>query len=255
MANKKDLTIEEYKETLLDEIEEDSKDDSFLDNEQSEEEVSENKKIRKTKKTNKNSHKFINKSKKNKLNFIINIIFTIIFIIISIITIDIILVAKYNKGPYFAIKMATYKDGGTKVYYGLGYKVIKYNQIQGRRDMAIGTWNLKYSTEPTDVSALDLAIEFTNNPSTAYKKYYKKFLRVNGNFISNNKDNNTLTFGYIDDDKKYSLNIVCKMAEENLFPENIKENDEVTVIGTVTNYKVNNDKNNKTLYINNCFAE
>ena len=34
--------------------------------------------------------------------------------------------------------------------------------------------------------------------------------------------------------------------------KNIKENDEVTVIGTVTNYEVNN---NKTLYINNCFAE
>ena len=41
------------------------------------------------------------------------------------------------------IRTSIYKDGGTKEYYGLGYKVIKYNQIEGRRDTQIGLWNLK----------------------------------------------------------------------------------------------------------------
>lgn len=41
--------------------------------------------------------------------------------------------AKVNKPPLFAIKTGIYKDGGTKEYKGLGYKVIDYNQLDGGR--------------------------------------------------------------------------------------------------------------------------
>ena len=100
------------------------------------------------------------------------------------ITIDIISVARYNKGPYFAIKTATLKDGGTKVYYGIGYKVIKYHQSQGRRDTELGSWSMPYNVEPTDVQALDLAIAYKNDALKTYQKYNKKFLRISGDFIS-----------------------------------------------------------------------
>lgn len=85
--------------------------------------------------------------------------------------------SKFSKRPIFAIPGATYKDGGTREYYGLGYKVIKYNKSDiidkeclnnyyeyleltgeetdlidisksgcvtpGRSDVVIGTWFLK----------------------------------------------------------------------------------------------------------------
>ena len=84
--------------------------------------------------------------KKKKVNTkkILNIIFITIIVLICLIVVDIVSVSKYNKGPFFAIHTKTYGDGGTKEYYGLGYKVIKYHQIQGRRDTDVGLWNLKY---------------------------------------------------------------------------------------------------------------
>ena len=56
---------------------------------------------------------------------------------------------QYNKGPFFCIPIITHKDGGTVEYYGIGYKIIKYNVMnteskKGRKDMVIGLWNLKY---------------------------------------------------------------------------------------------------------------
>lgn len=40
-----------------------------------------------------------------------------------------------DKKPIFVIRTALYKDGGTSIYHGLGYKVIDYNQIEGRKDV------------------------------------------------------------------------------------------------------------------------
>ena len=77
-----------------------------------------------------------------RAKLIINIIFSIIVILIIMVAIDIICVSRYNKGPFFAIPTHTYKDGGTKEYYGLGYKVIKYHQIQGRRERELGSYSL-----------------------------------------------------------------------------------------------------------------
>ena len=168
------------------------------------------------------------------------------------VTIDIISVSRYNRGPYFAIKAAALKDGGTKVYYGLGYKVIKYNQLQGRRDTEIGTWLMPYNVEPTEISALDLAIEYKNNPVATYEKFNKKFLRITGDFIS--YDKNKLTFGYTDPDGAYTLNIVCKMSKDSEKKE-FSQEQKVTIIGTVSNYKQSAEKSPNTLYINDCFAE
>ena len=51
---------------------------------------------------------------------------------------------KKQEKPIFCINLATYRDGGTKEYYGLGYKVIDFNRIDGYDEMKIGSWLMKY---------------------------------------------------------------------------------------------------------------
>lgn len=52
-----------------------------------------------------------------------------------------------DQAPWFAVEVVTYKDGGTKVYLGLGYKVIRYHVIEGRQDTDFGTWFIQYRSE------------------------------------------------------------------------------------------------------------
>lgn len=246
-----EITYEDYDESMdldnIDEYEIIEDDDNSYD-EPSYDDNTDNDNLDDYELTNKKSHKY----KKTKLTKILNIIFYTLIILMIMVTVDIISVSRYNRGPYFAIKTATLKDGGTKVYYGLGYKVIKYNQLQGRRDTEIGTWSMPYNVEPTEISALDLAIEYKNNPVETYQKYNKKFLRVTGDFIS--YDKNKLTFGYTDPDGAYTLNIVCKMSKDSETKEFSKDQ-KVTIIGSVSNYKQSTEKSPNTLYINDCFAE
>ena len=117
-----------------------------------------------------------------RAKLIINIVCSIIVILVLMVGIDVIGVTRYNVGPFFAIPTKTYKDGGTKEYVGLGYKVIKYNQLQGRRDKELGTWGLKYDIEPITVKDVDLALEFADN-AEAYKKYDGKFVRIIGTLL------------------------------------------------------------------------
>lgn len=51
-----------------------------------------------------------------------------------------------NKEPIFILKKEQYRDGGTKEFYGLGYKIIKYNKLNGYNKMHVGSWFLKYDT-------------------------------------------------------------------------------------------------------------
>ena len=194
------------------------------------------------------------KGNKNIAKTIINIVFIILIIIMVMITVDVVGVSRYNKGPFFAIKTKTYNDGGTKEYYGIGYKVIKYNQQQGRKDIEIGSWNLKYNIEPINISSLDLAIEFRNDYKKAYKRYGKKFIRTDGTIkqIVNNKK---IIVKYSDPDKKYSLEIICNMAN-NKMTNKLKKGDKVELIGTISNFspKQNDNKVNK-LYVDNVYAQ
>ncbi len=194
------------------------------------------------------------KGNKNIAKTIINIVFIIIIIIMVMLTVDVVGVSRYNKGPFFAIKTKTYNDGGTKEYYGIGYKVIKYNQQQGRKDIEIGSWNLKYNIEPINISSLDLAIEFRNDYKKAYKRYGKKFIRTDGTIkqIVNNKK---IIVKYSDPDKKYSLEIICNMAN-NKMTNKLKKGDKVELIGTISNFspKQNDNKVNK-LYVDNVYAQ
>ena len=193
--------------------------------------------------------------KYKRTKMIINIVFIVILLIIAMISIDIVRVAKYDKKPLFAINTKTYKDGGSKAYMGIGYKVIDYNQLQGRRDIEIGTWNLKYNNKPLTIQDVDLAIELNDNEVDTYKTYYKKFVRIVSTLQKVDKKNKKLVLGYIDEDGKYSVDIVCNLVDEQLNINKFEENKQITIIGTLKDYKSKTKKNNRTIYIKDCIAE
>ena len=182
---------------------------------------------------------------KEKLIKKVSTIIMIIIIVIGIlITTDILLVTKKDIGPFLAINTKTYNDGGTKEYYGLGYKVIKYNQKVGRRDTVIGSWFIKYDTNPTTYTITDLAYSIINDNNN----HLGEFIRLTGTITSKNNNNNIITLKFEDNEEgKYNLTV-----KANLLSDNIKElnvNSPISLIGVVTDY------NNNTLTIENVFAE
>ena len=193
--------------------------------------------------------------KYKRTKMIINIFFIVILIIIAMISIDIVRVAKYDKRPLFAINTKTYKDGGTKEYIGLGYKVIDYYQLQGRRDIEIGTWNLKYNNNPVTIQDIDVAIELNNDEEKTYTSYYKKFVRVITTLKSIDKKNKKLVLGYTDEDGKYSVDIVCNLVDEQMNIDKFEKDKQITIIGTFKNYKTKTNKTNRKVYIKDCIAE
>lgn len=255
----------EVENELEDEVEE-TYDIEFEDFDEDEEVEDEPKKFKaKKKQTKKTSSedeeeyedaaKTFARSRNEVLIKVFNIFFVVALIAMIIIGIDVICVAKYDAGPFFAIKTATYKDGGTKVYYGLGYKVIKYNQIDGRRDTQIGFWNLPYNSTPTKIQDIDLAIEFQNNPEETGNKYYKQYLSISSKIKSIDKQENQLTLEYTDPDGKYTLQIVCPLASQPNEIINFTEQQEVTIKGTVYKFALKDDKQPNTVYLKDCFAK
>lgn len=191
----------------------------------------------------------------NILKKVIIIILSITIVIGLLISIDVILISKYQKGPIFAIKTKTYHDGGTKEYCGIGYKVIKYHQKQGRRDIEIGTYKLKYNINPIDISALDLSIEYYNDKGKALSRYNGKFIRTNGILKEYSSKDNTITIGYIDEDNKYSIDIICNMVSDKRKLKKLSVYKDTTIIGTQTGYDAKTKEKPITIYVNGCFAE
>ena len=71
----------------------------------------------------------------------------IILVILALIffTVDYIRVQKQEK-PIFCISnpAGIYNDGGTIEYFGLGYKIIDFNMLNGYDEMKIGSWAIQY---------------------------------------------------------------------------------------------------------------
>ena len=243
------VTTEEYKDITRKRQEEKERQ---LKLEQEKYEKKKNKGKKKTKKAKKSKEK---EPFKLNIKMVINTIFLLILILIVITVVDIISVSKYEKGPYFAINTETLNDGGTKIYHGIGYKVIKYNQLQGRRDMEIGTWSLKYDIEPITIEDIDLAIKLNENEIKTYDNLYKKFVRINSTLKKVNKKNNTITIGYEDEEGKYTLNILCKMANHDGKIYDFEEGKEITIIGTIYKMNAKTSTEPTLIKIKNCFAE
>ena len=85
------------------------------------------------------------------LNKIARICLNITIVVSLLIILDLFLISRFEIGPIFAIRTETYDDGGTKEYYGLGYKVIKYKVLNGREGTVLGGYSLKYSDTPKKI--------------------------------------------------------------------------------------------------------
>ena len=179
-----------------------------------------------------------------KIKKISTIVMIVILVIGILITTDILLVTKVGVGPFLAIRTKVYDDGGTKEYYGLGYKVIKYNQKVGRRDTVLGSWFIKYDTTPETYSITDLAYSIINDNNN----HVGEFIRLSGTIESKNEKNKTITLKFTDEvNGKYDLTVNVNLLSDNI--NDLNEFAPVSLIGIITSY------DNKTLTIENAFAE
>lgn len=186
----------------------------------------------------------ISVEQEKKIKKISTIVMIIILVIGILVTTDILLVSKKDIGPFLAINTKTYNDGGTKEYYGLGYKVIKYNQKVGRRDTVIGSWGIKYNTNPETYTIRELAYSIINDNNN----HVGEFIRLTGTISSKNTKNNTVTLKFTDDiEGKYDLTVKANLLSKNI--KELNKNAPISLIGIITDY------NNKTLTIENVFAE
>ena len=81
--------------------------------------------------------------KNKKIKTLIISLLIIITIILIFFAIDVYRLT-IHKEPTFCINTITYRDGGSKEYLGIGYKIITYNS-NNRQDFEVGTWFLKYN--------------------------------------------------------------------------------------------------------------
>ena len=182
--------------------------------------------------------------------------FTIIMIVALVLGILIfidILVANYTSvGPFLAVKVKTHNDGGTKEYYGLGYKVIKYRVKDGRNTTVVGSWTLKYDPTTKATTVEELGISFRNNSKEALKNSYKQFFIVTGKIDSIDKTNKKVVLIYEDKDggnyttkAEFYLKNISKL-------KNYSKGDTITISGTFTKYTPKKKKIVRTITFNNC---
>ncbi len=101
------------------------------------------------------------KNKKNKIKINEkNILKIAIISLLLIISYVIMMFGDYTrvvkgKKPLICFATNTYEDGGSKEYFCLLYKIISYDAMQGRNDVEIGTFFLKFDNAVLDKSVAD----------------------------------------------------------------------------------------------------
>lgn len=192
----------------------------------------------------------IDEEKKLKKKF--TIIMIVALVLGTLIFIDI-LVANYtNVGPFLAVKVKTHNDGGTKEYYGLGYKVIKYRVKDGRNTTVVGSWTLKYDPTTKATTVEELGISFRNNTKETLKNSYKQFFIVTGKIDSIDKANKNVVLIYEDKDggnyttkAEFYLKNISKLKK-------YKKGDIITISGTFVKYIPKTNGVTRTITFNNC---
>ena len=176
----------------------------------------------------------IDEEKKLKKKF--TLIMIIVLVLGTLISFDILIASNTNVGPFLAIKVKTHNDGGTKEYYGLGYKAIKYRVRNGRNTTVVGSWALKYDPVSRVTTMEELAFSFRNNPKDALSKSYKQFFIVTGTIDSIDKANKKVNLIYKDKDgenytikAEFNLNDISKL-------DKYKKGDTLTISGTFIKY-------------------
>ena len=167
------------------------------------------------------------------LNFFLILVMAGAFLVVF----DVVMVTKFNVGPIFAIKVKTYNDGGTKEYAGIFYKVIKYKQTNGRRDMVLGSYKLSYSGEVYKKSVLDLAILYRDD-FTNFSLLEGKYVVVTGKVLRVSKEKQVVKLIYEDSDNKYQTIVTFKMNKDANYDE-LKKGNTVKIAGVLDDYSDN----------------
>lgn len=204
---------------------------------------------------------------KNKKRIIIAII---VAIPILMILTDVILVKSFKSRPIFAIKNATYWDGGSSEYIGIGYKVIKCNTLNGDKSIHLGFYNLSVSkvcnNDPIDIDYNDYEIvDETEVCAEALEEIYRDddniyylsciksstlFLKYNNGDKITIKDalnNNKVTFEELLEKGlevyKYPINDIPESKEEDKQEEQVSEEEAVDSPKNNTNNSNNGNAN------------
>lgn len=85
---------------------------------------------------------------------ILIVIFLIIALAITFFIVDYNKVQKQEK-PIFCVLESVANDGETKIYIGLGYKVIDFHTKAGFDDIKIGTWFMDYDDFEEEIKAYE----------------------------------------------------------------------------------------------------
>lgn len=192
----------------------------------------------------------IDEEKKLKKRF--TIIMIVALILGTLIFIDILIANYTSVGPFLAVKVKTHNDGGTKEYYGLGYKVIKYRVKDGRNVTVVGSWTLKYDPTSKASTVEELGISFRNNPKEALRNSYKQFFIVTGKIDSIDNTNKKIVLIYEDKDGgNYTTKAEFYLKNTSKLKKH-KKGDTVIVSGTFIKYTPKNGSAARTITFNNC---
>ena len=260
VATKKKNTKTEKtkKKTKIKGLEEYKDDKQNLDEEYEELDLEEDDEIEeekpKKKKTTKRKSKKKLEAENALMRKIINLVSGVIIILLIMTAVDVIAVARYDAGPFFAINLKTYKDGGTKEYYGLGYKVINYNVLEGRKGKVVGSWFMKYSNVSTKIDVLDLALEFERDKNAVSKKFYNQYLEVIGEISLIDEENKTVEIKYNDVDGKYTLIVRGHLTDEVIMGT-YSAGEEVHLLGTAKVFKAKTSTEPNTIELEGCFIK
>lgn len=112
-----------------------------------------------------------------------------------------------NKRPIFAVRTTIYKDGGSKEYMGLGYKVIVFNTLCGYKEVKFGSWQMNindFNQETTDYCSknehkLDGETNSLDNVKDKVVLELKSgtLKKTKATFILKNNSNVNITYGKI----------------------------------------------------------
>lgn len=191
----------------------------------------------------------IDEEKKLKKKF--TIIMIVALVLGTLVFIDVLIANYTSVGPFLAVKVKTHNDGGTKEYYGLGYKVIKYKVKDGRNTTVVGSWTLKYDPTSKASTVEELGISFRNNTKETLKNSYKQFFIVTGKIDSIDKTNKKVVLIYEDKDggnyttkAEFYLKNISKL-------KNYSKGDTITISGTFTKYTPKKNNIVRTLSFDN----
>lgn len=81
------------------------------------------------------------KPSKKEMIFLLSVLGLVLIFLIT----DIVMLEKGNE-PIFCICYGQYLDGGTKEYYGFGYKIIDYEVLDGFDGYKVGTYFMHYDS-------------------------------------------------------------------------------------------------------------